>query len=65
MEPRADASPKGKVFTGAKSRKLCREDRKTPKPKASHIMQRVPSCAGIGAHQRTATLEENPVKTVT
>ncbi|KAG2264334.1 hypothetical protein Bca52824_071413 [Brassica carinata] len=44
MEPRAGASPKGKVFTGAKSRKLRREDRKTPEPKTSHIRQRVPSC---------------------
>ncbi|CAF2113593.1 unnamed protein product [Brassica napus] len=45
MEPRGDASPKGKVFTGAKNRKLRREDRKTPEPKASHITQRMPSCA--------------------
>ncbi|CAN7025402.1 unnamed protein product [Brassica rapa subsp. trilocularis] len=63
MEPRAGASPKGKVFTGAKSRKLRREDRKTPEPKASHITQMVPSCAGTRAHQRAATPEENPVKT--
>ncbi|WZZ74006.1 hypothetical protein YC2023_085376 [Brassica napus] len=65
MEPRAGASPKGKVFTGAKSRKLRREDRKTPEPKTSHIRQSVPSCAGTEAHQRAATPEEDLVKTVT
>ncbi|KAF3534368.1 hypothetical protein DY000_02043705 [Brassica cretica] len=63
MEPRAGASPKGKVFTGTKSRKLRREYRKTLEPKASHITQRVPSCAGTGAHQRAATPEEDSVKT--
>ncbi|KAL0761452.1 hypothetical protein Bca101_077602 [Brassica carinata] len=58
MEPRAGASPKGKVFTGAKSRKLRREDRKTPEPKTSHIRQRVPSCLWNQAHQLVLRQED-------
>ncbi|CAF2163385.1 unnamed protein product, partial [Brassica napus] len=50
---------KGRV-TGAKSRKLRREEREPPEPEANHIMQKMPSCAGTKAHQRAKIAGKDP-----
>ncbi|KAG2253298.1 hypothetical protein Bca52824_083434 [Brassica carinata] len=50
MEPRAGAPPKKKVFTGTKSRKLRREDRK--------LRNRKPATSRRGCHH---VLELEPI----
>ncbi|KAF3517226.1 hypothetical protein DY000_02062908 [Brassica cretica] len=50
MEPRASAPPKEEVFTGTKSQKLCREDRK--------LRNRKPTTSCRGCHH---VLELEPI----